>query len=299
MFENNYHVDYARWLVNQPRLGDFFLPILADLWTADIVTVFGAGEDFHHEATVSRHLGYWSPHRFANANNGVIVVGGTTKTGGKTLHSRSNRVVGPGNPYEPTLTGAFTVYACAEGVDIIDTSSPPRGGRREYTKASGNGLVAPQIAGLAAYYLTLPGEDWSENGPRSYVAALVKNWISVTRRQPPRSPDGHDIANNYAFDSLPTCDRPGSNIYSSGNEGGFLPPRPMPPGLLPGRRWAVNVSDLIFKRQEKARETTIWENGHLTDPKYSNMVSSLEAMGYHHFEARVALHAADRLIRGI
>ena len=78
-----------------------------------------------------------------------------------------------------------------------------------------------------------------------------------------------------------------------------MPPRPMPPGLLPGRRWAVNVSDLIFKRQEKARETTIWENGHLTDPKYSNMVSSLEAMGYHHFEARVALHAADRLFRGI
>lgn len=48
MFENNYHVDYARWLVNQPRLGAFFLPILADLWTVDIVTFFGAGEDFHH-----------------------------------------------------------------------------------------------------------------------------------------------------------------------------------------------------------------------------------------------------------
>ncbi|CAO1599014.1 hypothetical protein XANCAGTX0491_002759 [Xanthoria calcicola] len=277
-FDNNHHVDYGRWLIHQPRQGDFFLPILADLWTADIVTVFGAGADFDIIPTTRRHLGYWSPQRFDNAHNGLIIVGGTTVTGGKILLGRSNRVVGPGNALEPTLPGAFTVFVCAEAVDIIDTSDPPGGGRGEYMKASSNALVAPQIAGLAAYYLTLPGRDYSQMGP-GRVAAGVKYFLSVTRRQTPRSPDAHDFANNGASDFLSRCNRPRSNMYSSSNQGGFLPPRPMPPGLLPGRR-SVNVSDLIFKRQQKARETTIWENGHLTDPKYSNMFTCKLPGGY-------------------
>ncbi|KAL8684791.1 MAG: hypothetical protein Q9224_006131, partial [Gallowayella concinna] len=46
-FQANNFADYARWNLDVPPVSqqDFFLPLLADCWTADIVTVFAAGDD--------------------------------------------------------------------------------------------------------------------------------------------------------------------------------------------------------------------------------------------------------------
>ncbi|KAL8671755.1 MAG: hypothetical protein Q9168_003750 [Polycauliona sp. 1 TL-2023] len=147
-FENNHHVDYKAWGLSEPSQGDFFLPLLVDLWMADIVTVFGGGDHAPRAHTGPRapndYLGSWSPQRFANKDNAMIVVGGVSSTGLKfqeavaqlsqnNLAPVRNRRVGAAPGQDPFLTGELTVYALAEQVDVVDTSDPQNFGK--YTHA--------------------------------------------------------------------------------------------------------------------------------------------------------------------
>ncbi|KAL8646367.1 MAG: hypothetical protein Q9210_006182 [Variospora velana] len=85
----------------------------------------------------------------------------------------------------------YTVYALGRGIDAIqaDTYSGT-------AQTDSPGLASPQIAGLAAYLLTLPGSTYWPG----LVAKTLKDVIAVQSRTGPRSPDGLDIAYNVVFD---------------------------------------------------------------------------------------------------
>ncbi|KAL8992214.1 MAG: hypothetical protein Q9169_007275 [Polycauliona sp. 2 TL-2023] len=273
-FANNQHVDYNTWSLDRPDQGDSFLPLLVDLWLANIITVFGAGQlppMIQRRPTGGlSNLGYWTPQRFANDKNGLIVVGHVTRGGAHPRDARSgtnwirNRDVGPAYPMardntDQTLVGEITLYALGESVDIIDGSDD-----RGFKRAAGNILTAPQIAGLAAYYLTLPGFSWPPD-----LSFFFKRWLKDHTRRPPVSPDGHDVAHNNAYEYLRLC--------QEGNDDGLVTPPAGEERRPPQRRrWTIKletVSNLIrgiFNRQENVRETVIFEKGRLTDPKYSN-----------------------------
>ena len=238
-------------------------------------------------------MGSYSPHRFANSRNAIIVVGQVSRVAHTPYTSwvvgaRTNDANGP----EPSLTGEYTVYALGVDVEIIDESSPD-----SYIRGTSPALAVPQIAGLAAYILTLPGLRW----PPGLVAKLVKDWIVSNKRHGPEipgpiSPDGLNVAYNGAYDILQRC-VPGSNLYGppqlDGRPATFpnnapgQPPQSIPPIVNqappnvgpPGRRWSVDFSILsnilrrVYKRQRNVQETLVFENDHLTDQKYSNQVS--------------------------
>lgn len=145
--------DYQRWGLVEPEHPDFFLPLVADMWAADIVTIFSGGNK--REGADNNIMGSNTPQRFANPNNELIIVGSVDKYG---LPSRFNKEVGPAPGAigrDLQLTGEYTVYAMGEDVDVIVAGS-----QNGYRKATGNSASAPQIAGLAAYLLRLPGILW-------------------------------------------------------------------------------------------------------------------------------------------
>lgn len=243
-------------------------------------------------------MGSYSPHRFANSRNPIIVVGPVARSGQYPFTSwvvgaRTDSANGP----EPFLKGEYTVHALGVDVEIIDEFTPD-----SYIRGTSPALAVPQIAGLAAYILTLPGLRW----PPGSVSKLVKDWIVSKKRHGPDipgpiSPDGEDVAYNDAYNILQRC-VPGSNLYGPPqfvgrpaefpNDAPGQPPQSLPPVVNqeppnvgpPGRRWSADFSTLsnilrrVYKRQPKAQErkvqeTLIFENDHLTDPKYSNQVS--------------------------
>ncbi|KAL9035277.1 MAG: hypothetical protein Q9180_004945, partial [Flavoplaca navasiana] len=301
--DDNGHVDYGAWGLDRPNQADFFLPLLVDCWAADIVTVFGGGvrrSPLVGQTTSSAHrvdnrMGFYSPHRFANERNAIIVVGAVGRLAQRlsttwVVGSRSEWPTAP----DQSLTGEYSVYALGVEVDIIDEFTPG-----SYIRATGPALAVPQIAGLAAYFLTLPGFVW----PAGQVSKLVKDFINLKKRHGPDipgpiSPDGHGVANNDAHAILQRC-VPGSNLYGPPQLLGrpVMFPNNAPPGQppqdirpvvnqdpspdssdagSPGRRWSVSLeafSDVlrrVYKRQRNVQETLIFENDHLTDPKYSN-----------------------------
>lgn len=214
---------------------------------ADVVTVFAAGND------PSQNIGGYSPQRFANPNNPLISVGAVDRQG---LYSELvNAKIGPAvgaHGRDLQLKGSHTVYALG---DNVDTMTP--GTIIEYRLSSGTSFAAPQVAGLAAYFLTIPGLRWSPGS----VAKLMKDFIVQQKRRSHLSggTDGWDIANNAVRGALPCI------------LGTIVRPKP--------RRWSMDtasISDFIAKilrRRSKPKEVVIFEKGQLTDPKFSDQVS--------------------------
>lgn len=217
------------------------------------MTVFSAG---NKEAGPGLDtMGNFSPQRHANPNNPLILVGAINKDG---LPSDFNMMVGVGaskRGRDRLLTGEHTVWALGEQVDVIRMGTADG-----YEKRSGTSYAAPQVAGLAAYFLRLPGLIW----PQGRVAKTMKDYLVAKKRSVPRSPDGLGVAYNSIENVLEWCQAP-------------------PPGIKRSRRWyadSTGVSDYfakIFRRQQKGKseEITIFMDGRLTDQKYSNEVSFL------------------------
>ncbi|KAL8785612.1 MAG: hypothetical protein Q9213_003266 [Squamulea squamosa] len=196
-------------------------------------------------------MGQLSPQRHANPNNPMILVRAVNRFG---LPSYLNRVVAPASNAhgrDLQLTGEISVYALGEVVDVIIPATED-----DYDDISGTSFAAPQIAGLAACLLKVPEAVW----PAGHVSKSVKDYIVAKKRTAPRSPDGIGIAYNGIDDIQQFCQS--STIAS---------PKP--------RRWSIDagaVLDVIAKilkrrkRQAKNRDYTIFKDGHLVDPKYSD-----------------------------
>ncbi len=242
MFSNVQHIDYVRWGIVQPEFHDLFLPLLVDAWSADIVTVFAAGND---DAFKDPYIGSVSPQRFANSHNPMIIVGSVNHMG---RASDFNKLVGPAlfaHGRDLLLTGKLTTYAMGENVDTIVPDE-----YFDYDHSNGTSFAAPQIAGLAAYFLTLPTLHWEPYR----VAQDMKNFIQRLNRMPPRSPDGVFVAHNGVHELLLFCPPPGPSV------------RAKPRSIF------HHIAN-IFRRQKEEKEVVIFENGKLTDPKYSDQVS--------------------------
>ena len=196
-------------------------------------------------------MGSNSPTRHANPNNPLIVVGAVDKNGRPSGFNKPIRPQPGAIGRDRQLTGEHTVFAMGENIDMVTTNE-----QSGYGKASGTSFATPQIAGLAAYLLTLPGLVW----PIGYVSKSVKDHIVINKRKAPESPDGSGVAYN-GIQYILRCQNDASN-----------------PGKL--RRWYTdytavpNYLTLVIKRQKssKGKEITIFKDGRLTDQKYSNEV---------------------------
>lgn len=255
------HVDYARWGIVPPESHDLWLPLLVDAWTADIVTVFSAGNQIEGRDI---QIGALSPQRFASPLNPMIVVGSVDHFG---LASGFNTLIGAA-PYargrDVHLTGEITVYTMGENVFNLVP-----GTYHDYSDtASGTSFSAPQIAGLAAYFLTLPA--YEESWRPGHVAQDLKDLIKSHMRLPPISPDGPLVAYNGVEDLIPFCYRP---------------------NLRAKPRSIFNMIANIFKRQKKGQDSVIFEHGKFTDLKYSQQVSLLHfslILGHRFIESTIA-----------
>ncbi|KAL8895691.1 MAG: hypothetical protein Q9207_008063, partial [Kuettlingeria erythrocarpa] len=157
-------------------------------------------------------------------------------------------------------------------VNDVRTGNPPRAGKAvlswskgafyqnmfqnvehigyfDYDRSNGTSFAAPQIAGLAAYFLTLPTSHWEPYR----VAQDMKNFIQGYNRMPPRSPDGVFVAYNGVHEILPFCPPPGPSV------------RAKPRSIF------HRIAN-IFRRQKEEKEIVIFENGKLTNTEYSNQL---------------------------
>ncbi|KAL9021700.1 MAG: hypothetical protein Q9185_001064 [Variospora sp. 1 TL-2023] len=246
---HNQHINYQRWGLTAPETSDIMLQLLYDIWMADIVTVFA----FNRVPYLT--MGEQSPQRYANPNNPIIVVGVVNRIGTKA--DDLNIPIGAAADAQGRdlqLVGDYTVYALGRGVDTIRADT-----YGETVQTDSPGLASPQIAGLAAYLLTLPGSTYTPG----LVAKTLKDVIAGQRRTRPRSADSLDIAYN--------------GVHR------FLPCAP-PPAVHPkSRRWLSDTSSIssyfakILRRKESKSETVIAENGQFKDPKYSDASKSTVA----------------------
>ncbi|KAF1981896.1 subtilisin-like protein [Aulographum hederae CBS 113979] len=114
---------------------------LKDAWAEDIVTVTTAGNDGIDAARLT-FLHHTTPQSYGTADNGLITVGGLRRDGSLWPHT---------TPDDHVLTGSMTLYAQAEDVVRADADS-----LRGSVTESGTSFAAPAVAGLAAYFLSLP-----------------------------------------------------------------------------------------------------------------------------------------------
>ncbi|KAL8910761.1 MAG: hypothetical protein Q9171_003973 [Xanthocarpia ochracea] len=180
---NTAHAEYAYrapYNIPRPAKADPWVDLLAEAWQTGIVTVFSAGNK-GGPAGVDL-VGGSNPQRFATSNNPMIIVGSIDNRGSK---SRFNREVGappesPGLSIDSALVGELTTYANGEGIPVASHQT-----NTNAKAMSGTSFAAPQIGGLAAYFLGLPNLI----GPSDFAAIpmAIKKHIRKTARD-----DVHD-----------------------------------------------------------------------------------------------------------
>lgn len=138
--------------------------------------------------------GNQAPQRFSTPNNALISVGSVNARGEK---SGFNLPPGPpsgadvfvGNSQH--LTGSISIYVLAEHIKVANVDPARRRlGQTRYDQ--GTSIAAPQIAGLAAYFLGLPGQTRFSN-VRS-LSMDMKNYLVRAARDSRH--DGAGVANN-------------------------------------------------------------------------------------------------------
>ncbi|KAL9628273.1 MAG: hypothetical protein Q9164_007339, partial [Protoblastenia rupestris] len=203
-FEANRNVpdiDYHKWKLPRPFHMDFFLPLLQEAWENDIVTVVACGNNRH------KVRGQFSPQRYGRINNPLITV---SSVDGYGVPSIENTPVGASmNTNDESCKGSDDISA--KGVDMLCAHFEHND---KYSKWSGSSLAAPQVAGLAAYYLALPSTDL----PKGNVAMQVKDALLRQKRSEHLgSPDGHGCATNWEEEIF--CGTPQRSNRFAVNEG--------------------------------------------------------------------------------
>jgi hypothetical protein len=110
--------------------------------------------------------GDWFPQSFGTADNNVITVGGTYRSG--AYHPMTS----PKGSESNSETGSITVYAQAADVDTLGLGGVPG-------RAIGTSFSAPQVGGLIVYFLGLPENaarfQWTGDGPG--LCRAVKQYL--------------------------------------------------------------------------------------------------------------------------
>ncbi|KAL8635658.1 MAG: hypothetical protein Q9228_006873, partial [Teloschistes exilis] len=173
----------------RPRHADMWVPVLASCIKSGIVVVISSGNNPHPDEP---YQGWISPQRFATPQNALITVGSINQDG--TI-SQWNLPIGGPSADGSLLYGHFSVFAMGSGVRIpdLDPSDPSR-----YKYVDGTSVSAPQVAGLAAYYLTLPNSVIPFQAIR--VPMAVKDHIVRLARD--YSHDGAGTAYNSVQEAL-------------------------------------------------------------------------------------------------
>lgn len=176
-------MNYLDYNIPPPAKNDFFLNLLTNAWRNDIVTVVCALND--PEWT----LGDVSPQRYGRPNNALITVGSMNIDG---LPSRKNPPeVATKTGRDPELKGSYTVYAQGEALKIARPwTFSDSGAHNAFEYNSGSSLATPQVSGLIAYLLGLPGQGRVAN-----TAFSAKQLVVYLRRNND-SPDAVGAAYN-------------------------------------------------------------------------------------------------------
>ncbi|KAI4265041.1 MAG: hypothetical protein L6R35_007222, partial [Caloplaca aegaea] len=245
----NQHIDYQRWGIKPPQFSDAYLPILVDCWEAGIVTVFSAG-NLHQSS--QPFMGGYTPQRHGRSDNPLITVAAADKYG---RLSWWNIPVGPAigaRGRDRYIKGSYSIIAMGEDVQTVQVDTI-----RGYELDSGTSFAAPQVAGLAAYVLTLPGLEGRWN--RTTVARDVKKYLLDHRRTVEY--DGHALAYN-GIHGDPCAER--------------IPLGPWKSKRRISLSGMASISDYItrmLKRQRTSIEnTTLFEDGRLAESKYAKKV---------------------------
>ena len=144
------------------------LPILHEL-IMDRVIPFAAENDIvvtiptGNDAPTS--LAMVTPQNLGTTDNALITVAGVERDG--SLFTNSNPDLGTG--------GSITVYAAARLVLVASTESDT-----STTMLNGTSLAAPAVAGMAAYFFSLPGLD--ANWPQGSIARAMKQFFVLSAR---------------------------------------------------------------------------------------------------------------------
>lgn len=237
--DQNGHTDYNRYRIKPPQKSDYWLPLLASAWDAGIVTVTGGGN------RPERTLGDISPQRYGRVDNPLITVASLDATG---LVSKINtRIAASRDGADPELTGAYTVNAQGGQVKVAVAHEGTY-----YRYSDGVSFAAPQVAGLAAYFMGLPN-----NGLPANPALAVKERM-VSLRRDLNIPDGFAAAYNGVRELA--CSS--TNTRKSRRE---------------ARRLSTRKNEkVVVVRQNGGQGNgpeTVFANGQLLSPKYANLVS--------------------------
>lgn len=183
----------APFNIPPPRFAEWWPPLLAEAWKEDIVTVFSTGNIGGPPQVAVANQGSQSPTRFCKANNPCIGVGSVEDTG---QPSPFNLPIGPNPAYtfDQDLVGENTVFAHGSNIRIANIQQPDDPAL--YKVDSGTSFATPQIAGLAAYFLSLPN---SVQPPPGEAAMAVKQQLVRLARD--NRVDAPKLANNGVWDT--------------------------------------------------------------------------------------------------
>ncbi|KAL8768769.1 MAG: hypothetical protein Q9209_005057 [Squamulea sp. 1 TL-2023] len=177
-----------------PRFAEWWPPLLAEAWRKDIVTVFSTGNIPVPADPRVTNQGSQSPTRFCKSNNPIISVA-SVDAGGQP--SPFNLPLGPNpayNNFDQDLVGEETVFAHGQLINVAKPASV--NSPSMYEIKLGTSYAAPQIAGLAAYYLSLPN---SVAPPERQVAMAVKRQLVELSRD--NSMDAPKLAYNGVWEA--------------------------------------------------------------------------------------------------
>ncbi|KAL8685172.1 MAG: hypothetical protein Q9224_005931, partial [Gallowayella concinna] len=177
-FENLQHeISYYQppFNIPAPTTADWWVPLLAEAWRTGIVTVVATGNtDSAPEYGVASQ-GDVSPQRFARPNNPLINVGAIRYNGDYwpgNLPTGSHRFL----PFDGHLTGENTIYALGAAIQVAN-GNPEN--PAVYRIDSGSSFAAPQVAGLAAYFIALPT---TRAPPLQQLPMTIKNHLTGLAR---------------------------------------------------------------------------------------------------------------------
>lgn len=193
---------YQRWNLPLPTYDDVWLPLLAEAWDHDIPTITAAGNQ------KSIRQGQRTPPRHSNARNPLIVAGALQWDGliwDRPGHDDGTSPIGPG-PQDPFLVGALDIMSIAQNVLTLG----PGGSR--FAPASGTSLAAADMAGLLAYFISLPDPfTLSAVGRGNFAFSAKQILAALVRREDPdpqlSSPDALGQAYNDIEAILAVCQR--------------------------------------------------------------------------------------------